>query len=263
VSETRIAIVGASGKMGRAIVRLAAEDAFVKIVCAVASDAAGRDVGELAGVERNGVVVTQSIAAIEDAKADVVIEFSSPAATREVADVASRAKIAIVSGTTGLDEAAERALEDATKSVAVFAEPNMSVGVYVFGDLLKRAIGMLGNEYDIEIVETHHGRKVDAPSGTANRLVEIARAARDEARVVHGRNGRPGARPKNEIGVHAIRGGDVIGDHTVHFLGVGERFELTHRATSRDVFANGALRAAKWIAGKSAGRYRFADILKT
>jgi 4-hydroxy-tetrahydrodipicolinate reductase len=247
--------------MGRAIVRLA-RDAEVEIVCAVAASDLGADAGELAGIGKTGLVVTSALEAIADAGADVVIDFSTPTVTALVAPFAARARIALVSGTTGLDAAARAALDAASASVAVMWEANMSVGVHVLADLVRDAVAALGAGYDIEVVETHHAKKVDAPSGTALLLVDAARSARDDASsLTYGRSGRPGARPSTEIGVHAVRGGDVIGDHTVHLLGAGERLELTHRATSRDVFALGALRAARWIASKGAGCYTMRDLL--
>jgi 4-hydroxy-tetrahydrodipicolinate reductase len=247
--------------MGRAIVRLAS-DAAVDVVCAVAASDVGKDAGELAGIGRTGVLVTSSLEAVAESQAAVVIDFSTPAVTALVAAVAARAGIAIVSGTTGLDTAARAALAAASAHVPVLSEANMSVGVHVLADVVKAAVRALGPGYDVEIVETHHGKKVDAPSGTALLLVEAAREARgDGASLAHGRSGRPGARPATEIGVHAVRGGDVIGDHTVHLLGAGERLELTHRATSRDVFAHGALRAAAWLDGKNPGIYTMRDVL--
>jgi 4-hydroxy-tetrahydrodipicolinate reductase len=245
--------------MGRAIVRLA-RDASVEIVCAVAATDVGADAGELAGIGRIGVAVAGDVAAIAGANAEVVIEFASPAATIALAEVASRARVAIVSGTTGLDEAARASLDRAAAAVPVLWEANMSAGVHALVELVRRATAALPG-FDIEIVETHHRRKVDAPSGTALLLADAAREVRAETRLVHGREGKPGARDATEIGMHAVRGGDVIGDHVVGFFGDGERIELAHRATSRDVFALGALRAAKWIAGKKPGRYRMRDVL--
>ena len=137
----------------------------------------------------------------------------------------------------------------------------MSVGVYVLSQLVARAAELLGPDFDVEVVETHHKLKIDAPSGTAFRLADVAKAARGGGNYVHGREGRPGPRPAGEIGVVAVRGGDVIGDHSVHFLGNGERIELSHRASSRDLFAEGAVRAARAIAGKPAGRYGLGDVL--
>jgi 4-hydroxy-tetrahydrodipicolinate reductase len=257
----RIAVVGASGKMGRAIVRLASAER-IEVVCAVGATDVGRDVGDLAGVGPLGVLVVDSVAALEHTSADVVVDFSRPGATLRLAPIAAAAGVAIVSGTTGLDDDARAALESAAKRVAVLWEPNMSVGVHALSQLVEQAVAAL-SDWDIEIVEVHHRAKVDAPSGTALRLAEVARRARAGApRLVHGRHGTPGARSPEEIGIHALRGGDVVGDHVVHLLGGGERLELTHRATTRDVFAHGALRAARWIAGKAPSVYSLRDVLE-
>jgi 4-hydroxy-tetrahydrodipicolinate reductase len=256
----RLAVVGANGRMGRAIVRLA-HASGIEIVCAVGGDDVGRDAGELAGVGPIGTSVVGGLASIERARAQVVIDFSIPVATAALAPIAAAAGSAIVTGTTGLGADARRALDQAASKVPVLWEPNMSVGVHILAQLVSRAAAALG-DWDVEIVETHHRGKVDAPSGTALRLLEAAQQGRGAAtHLVHGRQGKPGPRSDGEIGIHALRGGDVVGDHTVHLLGPGERLELTHRATSRDVFAHGALRAAQWIAGRPAGRYTLADVL--
>ena len=239
---TRIAILGAKGRMGRALARLAPEH-DAEVVYAFDTGE-----GDLAELGRHNV--------------RVLVDFSTPAVVAQAAHMCASTGIAIVSGTTGLDDDARAALDDAARRVPVLWEPNMSVGVFVLGDLLRRALAMLGASVDVEIVETHHAMKADAPSGTANRLAEVVRAHR-EGPLVTGRSGKPGPRTRGEVGVLAVRGGDVVGDHTVHLLGIGERIELTHRATSRDVFAMGALRAATWIAGKPAGRYTLADVIKT
>ncbi len=249
MSATRLAVVGASGRMGRAVVRLAPAHGF-DVVCEVSEG--------------------DSPAKLRASRAAVLVDFSSPSATVAVAEAAADAGIAIVSGTTGLDDAGRAALDAASARVAVVWEPNMSVGVHVLTEIVRRAVAMLGSgapgdggePWDIEIVEAHHRLKVDAPSGTALRLAEAARAARAGTRLVHGREGRPGARDASEIGMHALRGGDVIGDHTVHLLGPGERIELTHRASSRELFAGGALRVARFCAGRAAGRYAMADLFR-
>jgi 4-hydroxy-tetrahydrodipicolinate reductase len=174
----------------------------------------------------------------------------------------AKAGVRLVSGTTGLGDEHRRALADAARLVAVLWEPNMSLGVHVLGRMVEQAVRALGPAYDVEIVETHHRMKVDAPGGTAMLLAQKAKAARDGAtHFVYGREGRPGARKASDVGVLAVRGGDVIGDHTVHLMGIGERLELTHRATHRDVFAEGALRAAQWLATKPAGTYSLGDII--
>jgi 4-hydroxy-tetrahydrodipicolinate reductase len=245
--------------MGRAIVRLASGDG-IEVACAVATTDVGRDAGELAGVGPLGVPVVDALAVLERARPDVVVDFSVPSATLALAPIAAGVGCAIISGTTGLDEGVRAALERAAQATAVLWEPNMSVGSHVLADLVAHAASALG-DWDVEIVETHHRSKVDAPSGTALRLAESVQQARSAARLVHGRQGRPGARERDEIGVHALRGGDVIGDHVVHLMGGGERVELVHRATSRDVFAHGALRAARWIVGRPPGRYRLRDVI--
>jgi 4-hydroxy-tetrahydrodipicolinate reductase len=255
----RVAVVGANGRMGRAVVRLAVTGGL-EVTCAIGAGDVGRDAGELAGVAAIGTSIVDGLAALEHAKADVLIDFSAPAVTAALAPIAARAGIGIVSGTTGLSDTGRSALEHAASRVPVLWEPNMSLGIFVLSRLVSEAVAAL-SEWDVEIVETHHRAKIDAPSGTALRLAEVAQRARSGARLVHGRQGTPGARPSEEIGMHAVRGGDVLGDHTVHLLGGGERIELTHRATGRDVFAHGALRAARWLHGKAAGRYGLADVL--
>ena len=227
--------------MGRAVVRLAHAEG-VEIVCAVGSTDIGRDVGELAGVGAFGTCVVDGLAAIEHARAEVVVDFSAPGATLALAPIAAAAGSALVSGTTGLGDDARAALDRAASQVPVLWEPNMSLGVHVLTELVSRAASALA-DWDAEIVETHHRAKVDAPSGTALRLAEALGRA--------------------NVGVHALRGGDVVGDHAVHLLGGGERLELVHRATSRDVFAHGALRAAQWIVGRAAGRYSLRDVLRS
>jgi 4-hydroxy-tetrahydrodipicolinate reductase len=257
----RVAVVGASGRMGRAVVRLARAEGL-EIVCAVGESDIGRDAGELAGIGAIGACVVDTVAAVEHVHADVVIDFSAPGATLALAPIAAAAGTAIVSGTTGLAGEPRAALERASAQVPVLWEPNLSIGVHVLSQVVAQAVRALA-DWDVEIVETHHRAKLDAPSGTALRLAEVAQRARSGAttRLVHGRQGKPGARGAEEIGMHALRGGDVVGDHVVHLMGGGERLELVHRATSRDVFAHGALRAARWIAGKPPGKYTLADVL--
>jgi 4-hydroxy-tetrahydrodipicolinate reductase len=246
--------------MGRAVVAHAAAEGM-QVVCAVGASDIGRDAGELAGVGAIGTRVVGELAAIARAGADVVIDFSAPPVTLALAPIAAAAGAALVSGTTGLGEDARFAIDAASRHVAVLWEPNMSLGVHVLAKLAAQASAALA-DWDIEIVETHHRAKIDAPSGTALRLAEGVRGARQAAsHLVHGREGKPGPRAAAEIGMHAVRGGDVLGDHTVHLLGGGERIEMTHRATHRDVFARGALRAARWLSGRAPGRYALGDVL--
>jgi 4-hydroxy-tetrahydrodipicolinate reductase len=261
----RVAVLGANGRMGRAVVRLAHEGGM-KVVCAIGAGDEGKDAGELAGIGAIGVPITSNLDAIATSGADVLVDFSAPAVLARACEACVKGKVAIASGTTGLDEPALAALDAAAKHVPVLWEPNMSVGIHVLSALLERAVAALGEGYDIEIVEAHHRMKVDAPSGTALRLAEVAKAARAASskstpRFVTGREGKPGARGSEEIGVLAMRGGDVIGDHTAFLLGDGERIELTHRASSRDLFARGALRAGRWLVGRAPGRYRLGDVL--
>lgn len=249
MTALRVALVGASGRMGQAIERLARESSGAFEVIARAS-AHGRD----------------DFATIASNTPQVAIDFSAPASTRDFASIAAGVRLPLVVGTTGLGPEHVRALESAAAVIPVFVASNMSVGVYVLGELVRQATAMLGEDFDLEIVEAHHRRKVDAPSGTALTLLEIAQRAREHVgsggnEAVHGRSGAAGSRARGEIGMHAIRGGDVVGDHHVHFLGEGERIELVHRATSRDVFASGALRAARWLIAQPPGLYGMRDLL--
>ncbi len=259
----KIAVHGASGRMGQSVVRLAASEgaSIVGAVVSATSKALGRDVGEIAAAGDLGVEVTADVASAL-LGADVVIDFSTPDALARLLPLAARAKVAIVSGTTRLDATCERLLDEAARAVPVLWAPNTSVGVQVLADLVTLAAHKLGLGFDVEIVEAHHRAKVDAPSGTAERLRRAVDEARAELRPVYGREGNVGPRPRDEVAVLAVRGGDVIGDHTVHFLGQGERLELTHRATSRDLFARGALVAARAVHGKAAGRYTMVDVLR-
>lgn len=259
----KLALHGATGRMGMAITRLSQATEGVRIVgaAAAASDPLqGRDVGEIAGIGSIGVAVTAD-AASALLGAEVVIDFSVASAVKSLLSLCARHHIAVVSGTTNLDEEARKALDKAAESVPVLWAPNMSLGVQVLSDLVEQAVRRLGSDFDVEIVEIHHRKKIDAPSGTAKRLAEAARAARPSLAELHSRDGDVGARTNEELGVFGVRGGDVIGDHTVYLFGPGERIELTHRASSRDVFAHGALRAARFLAGKKPGRYTIKDVL--
>lgn len=262
----KIAIHGATGRMGLAIARLAKKDHGVEIVGAIAHAEApeqGRDIGELAGIGPVGVVVTPDVGS-GILGADVVIDFSITRAVPMIAKAAERAKIPLVSGTTGLSDEAQKAIDAAARKIPVLWAANMSLGVEVLSELVKQAVMQLGPAFDIEIVETHHGGKVDSPSGTAHRLAEAAREVRSDLQSRYGREGIIGARPKDEIGIFALRGGDIIGDHSVHLLGPGERLELTHRATHRDLFAHGALRAASWLGTiETPGKYTIRDLVKS
>lgn len=258
----KIAISGATGRMGQSITRITIQEGFT-IVGAIASSQSahlGKDVGDLAGAGHLGVAIGDDVGA-GLLGADVVIDFSRSDGLSQVLAAARRKGIAVVSGTTRLDAAVDNQLDDAAKVIPVLWAPNTSLGVQVLAELVAEAVKRLGPGFDIEIVETHHKGKVDSPSGTAVRLADAARCAREGLRAVHGREGNVGPRAEDEIGIFAVRGGDVIGDHSVHLLGLGERIELTHRATNRDLFARGALRAARFLAGKPAGRYTMGSVL--
>lgn len=257
----KLCVCGATGRMGRTVVRLCqeAEDLTLVGACTASGDVhLGEDAGALAGAGVAGVAVTDDMSAAL-LGADVVIDFSLPAALSELSRLAARQNVAVVSGTTGVKDLGP--LDEAATKIPVLWAPNMSLGVQVLSDLAAEAARRLGPEFEIEITEVHHKKKVDAPSGTAVRLADAIRDVRP-LRPVSGREGIVGARPQDELGIFALRGGDVIGDHTVYLFGPGERLELTHRATSRDLFALGALRAARWIVGKPHGRYSLADVLR-
>jgi 4-hydroxy-tetrahydrodipicolinate reductase len=261
----KVAIHGAAGRMGRALVQLIAESPDLRLasaIDAVGSPHLGKDAGELAGVGELGVAVSAGLEA-GLAAADVVIDFSLPAALAGLLAAVEAQHKPLVVATTGLLPEQWSAVDALAKRVPLIAAPNYSTGVAVLYHLAEQAARLLP-EFDLEIVEMHHRHKVDAPSGTALGLAEAAARGRDwDARKqsVYGREGRPGARPQREIGVMTLRGGDVIGDHTLVMAGDGERLELSHKATSRVLFARGALRAARWLVGKPAGRYGMSDVL--
>lgn len=264
--ERRIGIVGAAGRMGRMLVRTAHEAPGCVVAGASerpGADTLGRDAGELAGLGPIGVALTDDSAAMF-AAVDVVIDFTSPAATAAHAALAADAGCALVAGTTGLDEAHRAALAAAAASVPIVWAPNMAAGVNLLFAVAEQVARALDEDFDIEIVEMHHRHKVDAPSGTALALGEAAARGRgvDLGAVREsGRDGITGARERGAIGFASLRGGDVVGDHTVVFAGSGERIELTHKAASREIFANGAVRAARWTGGQPAGLYGMKDVL--
>jgi 4-hydroxy-tetrahydrodipicolinate reductase len=259
----KLAIFGATGRMGQALTRLAHQAADIQLVGAISAagdPCLGRDAGEVAGIGSIGVEITADVTS-GLLGADVVIEFSVAAAVPTLFAACEKAGVAIVSGTTNLDERGWAALERASSRVPVVWAPNMSRGVQVLAEVVQHAVRRLGLEFDVEIVEVHHRKKIDAPSGTAVRLAEAAREVRSELEQVRGRDGNVGPRADQEMAVFGVRGGDVLGDHTVHLLGPAERLELTHRATHRDLFARGAISAARFLKGREPGRYTIADVL--
>lgn len=259
-----IVVCGAAGRMGRRIVALSSEHGC-RVVSALERNGhpdLGRDVGLLAGVGGCGVQLTSDVRPAVR-MGQVVIDFSSPEAALEHAIACRDERRAFVLGTTGLGPKQKAALARVAEKIPVLTSPNMSLGVNILLDLVAEASRRL-RDYDAEVVEVHHSRKVDAPSGTALRLAERIAEAReiDLGRVArYERRGTVGARKRDEIGIQTVRAGDVVGDHTVIFGGPGERIELTHRAQSRDVFAVGAMRAAVWLAGKRPGLYDMGHVL--
>jgi 4-hydroxy-tetrahydrodipicolinate reductase len=259
----RAVIHGAGGRMGRAIARAIHEASGITLVAALdrpGSASLGVDAGVLSGTGPSRVLVEPSLR--DEVEAHVVIDFSASEATEAIAARAAARGLALVVGTTGLEPSARAAIELASRSVPVLVAANTSVGVTVLCHLAEQAAKLLEG-FDAEIVEMHHNKKVDAPSGTALRLADAVLTARglDRTALRTGREGKPGARTKDEVGVLALRGGDVIGDHTLVLAGEGERVELVHKATDRSLFARGAVRAARWIVGKPAGLYDMRDVL--
>lgn len=252
----RLCVLGAGGRMGKKVLELCAAEASVRVVAAV--ERAGSDV--LGAEVVPGVRVTADMgAALADA--DVYIDFTAPEATLEAARAAHERGVAAVIGTTGLGSDALAVLDALSARVPVLMAPNFSLGVNLLLGLAERAARALGPAFDLEVVEIHHRHKRDAPSGTALAVAEALARGRDSMHVRAARAGDIGPRGASEIGVMAVRGGDVVGEHTAYFLGPDERLEITHRAGSRTIFAAGALRAAMYVAGKPAGRYTMADVL--
>jgi 4-hydroxy-tetrahydrodipicolinate reductase len=254
----RLAVSGARGRMGKVVAELAAADprfAVVRLLEAKGHPDLGRAVAFAPGRE---LPVEEALGG----GAEAVVDFSSPEGFRARLVECVRARAAFVSGTTGLTQADEDLLVDASAEIPVLHAPNLSLGVEALCRAADALARCLPRGYDVEVVEIHHNRKADAPSGTALRIVRVlGEALGGPHGLVHGRQGRPGPRRPEEIGLHAVRGGDVVGEHTVHFLGPGERLELTHRCTDRSVFARGALHAAARIARASPRRYAVADLL--
>jgi len=262
----KIGIAGCGGRMGRMLLAetLATDGVALAAGAERAGDrAVGRDLGELAGLGPVGVKAVDD-ARLLFAAADVVIDFSAPAATAAHVRLAEQAGKAMVIGTTGLDAFETRAVEEVARAVPVVWAPNMSIGVTLLLALVEQTARLLDPSYDIEILEMHHRHKVDAPSGTAlalGRAAAAGRAVKLEEVWRKTRDGNTGARPRGEIGFASLRGGDEVGRHAVLFAADGEQIEFVHKASSRQVFAKGAVRAARWLAGKPAGLYSMRDVL--
>ncbi len=261
-----VVVTGAAGRMGTQVVRLVRTTEGMALSGAVerpGAPAVGQDAGTLAGIGPAGVLVVDALAKALGG-AGVVIDFTSHECSAANAELCAQRGVPIIIGSTGFTPEAKARVAAAARKIPIVLAPNMSVGVTVLFELVKTAAKVLGEGYDVEIVEIHHKKKRDAPSGTAVRLGEVAAEAlgRDpKDALAYARHGILGERPPWQIGVQTLRGGDVVGEHTVYFCGEGERLELTHRAASREQFARGAIRAAQWIGGRPAGLHDMADVL--
>ncbi len=254
MAPVKIGIIGAGGRMGQAIADVAIRESGVTLAALIEAP------GSVAlGEIRHGIRIADDLAGALST-VNVLIDFTAPSASLLHAAVAAKGHVPIVIGTTGVDEAGRRTLGDLAKQIPIVFSPNMSLSANVLFDAVERVASLLPG-YDAEVVEIHHNLKKDSPSGTAQRLADAVQRGRKVGRFVYGRHGLVGERKKDEIGVHAVRGGDVVGDHTVLFLGNGERIELVHRVTSRHAFAAGAVAAAQWVATKPAGLYDMRDVL--
>ena len=265
MNKIKIAIVGVGGRMGRMLIEASLKDDGVQLVAAIDQSgvpAIGKDAGELVGMQCGVLVTTDVEAGI--AKADCLIDFTRPEGTLDHLDICQRHKVAIVIGTTGFDEESKQVISEAARQIPVVFAPNMSVGVNVVFKLLDTASRILAEGYDVEIVEAHHKLKIDAPSGTALRMGEVVAQAlgRDlKECAVYGREGVTGERDPSTIGFATVRGGDIVGDHTVMYCGTGERVEISHKAGSRMPYALGSLRAARFLTGRPNGLFDMQDVL--
>ena len=263
---TRIAITGAAGRMGRALIEATQQAEGLQVTVALerpGSSVIGSDAGELAGIGELGVAISDDLAKVTD-QFDVLIDFTRPEVTKNNLAICRKAHKRIVIGTTGFDDEQKQLIHEASQSIAIVFAPNMSVGVNLCLKLLDMAARVMGEYTDIEIIEAHHRHKVDAPSGTALRMGEVVAAAlgrnlKDCA--VYGREGQTGERERKTIGFETIRAGDIVGEHTVMFADIGERVEITHKASSRMTFAKGAVRAAGWLMQYSSGLFDMQDVL--
>ncbi len=262
----RVIVDGACGRMGKMIVQSVVQQEDMQIVGAIeytGNPQIGEDVGEVAGVGPLGVSVGGNLSSILG-EADVVIEFTTPGATIENLRSVVEADKAMVIATTGFADEELAQVHELAAQISCVMAPNMSVGVNVMLQAIQVVAKALGDDYDVEVIEAHHNQKVDSPSGTALRIAEVLANALDRKLPevgVYGRHGIVGKRPRKEIAIHAIRGGDIAGDHTVLFAGAGERIEVTHRAHSREAFARGAIRAARWVVNAPKGLHDISEVL--
>jgi 4-hydroxy-tetrahydrodipicolinate reductase len=262
MQPTKLAIAGASGRMGARLIALSRQGTDFQLVAAITKPShrlLSTDAGEASGVGTMGLPLTFDMKLTPD----VLIDFSSPAGTRHWLKTCRDRGIPMVIGTTGLQAADHATIDVASADIPILQATNMSLGVTLLTRLVGEVAKLLGDDYDIELVEAHHRLKKDAPSGTANTLLEsiLAATGKTQQHVIYGHHGDEAVRKRGQIGAHSLRMGDEIGRHTVYFASDGERLELTHRATNRDTFARGALVAARWLASQKPGRYTMRDVL--
>ena len=264
---TKIGVIGAGGRMGRMLIEAVSENPNSKLTAAIeraGSSLIGVDAGELVGMSKLGVALSDDLEKVI-ADIDVLIDFSLPDATANNVQLCAKHNTAMVIGTTGLNETQEQQLNDASKQITIVYAGNYSTGVNVSLKLIEMAAKAFGETADIEVIEAHHKHKIDAPSGTAYMMADAAATARGQNLkevAIYGREGQTGERQQGSIGIHAIRGGEIVGDHTVMFIADGEIVEITHKARERMTFASGAVRAAVWAMQQSAaGRYDMQDVL--
>lgn len=262
----KLAIAGAAGRMGRVLTRIIHETEGCSVAGGLEAKGSahmGAEMGALAGVGSIGAVISDDPATLFKT-IDGIVDFTVPAATLSLVEHSARAGIVHVIGTTGIDAAGDEKIRLAARHARIVKSGNMSLGVNILASLVRKAAQALGDDFDIEVLEMHHRHKIDAPSGTALLLGQAAAAARNldlNKRSVRSRDGHTGARPKGDIGFATLRGGSVVGDHTVIFAGASERIEFSHKAESRDIFAHGAVKAALWAKDQKPGLYSMADVL--
>ena len=261
-----VGVIGAGGRMGRMLIEAVQDNPQTTLNAAIerqGSSLVGADAGEVAAIGRLEVQIVDDLKAVIN-DIDVLIDFSLPDATEQNMQICAANKVAMVIGTTGFNEQQEQVLKEASKQIAIVYAGNYSTGVNLSLKLLAMAAKAFGTDADVEVIEAHHKHKIDAPSGTAYMMAEAVAEARGQNLkdvAVYGREGQTGERKAGSIGIHAIRGGEIIGDHTVMFIADGEVVEITHRARARMTFAAGAVRAATWVIKQEVGQYNMQDVL--
>ncbi|WP_333614834.1 4-hydroxy-tetrahydrodipicolinate reductase [Psychrobacter sp.] len=261
-----VGVIGAGGRMGRMLIEAVQDNAQTTLNAAIerqGSSLVGADAGEVAAIGRLEVQIVDDLKAVIN-DIDVLIDFSLPDASEQNMQICAANKVAMVIGTTGFNEQQEQVLQEASKQIAIVYAGNYSTGVNLSLKLLAMAAKAFGNDADVEVIEAHHKHKIDAPSGTAYMMAEAVAEARGQNLkdvAIYGREGQTGEREAGSIGIHAIRGGEIIGDHTVMFIADGEVVEITHRARARMTFAAGAVRAATWVIEQQVGQYNMQDVL--